>query len=201
MSRRSLPTATFAALIAVSAHADTLTVPGDFPTIQAAIDASSDGDEIAVAPGTYGSTTDNVVDMKGRAVRLYATGGPDVTFIDGNDGTIRRRGILCQSGETNATVIEGFTIRNCFPTWYDWNQNEQVEIWEFFGGGMWNRGGSSGATRPGTGSRNLEHTTAPSTRASSPKSARKRSAARRRRRASSTPRPSARPGPRRTSAF
>lgn len=144
MPRRCLIISTcFAALIAVAARADTLTVPGDFSTIQAAIDASSNGDEIAVAPGVYGSNTANVVDMKGRAVRLYATGGPDVTIIDGNDGTIRRRGILCQSGETNATVIEGFTIRNCFPTWYDWNENELIEIWEFFGGGMWNRGGSS----------------------------------------------------------
>ena len=86
MSRPALPTATLAALIAVSVHADTLTVPGDHPTIQAAIDASSDGDEIAVSPGVYGSADDNVVDMKGRAVRLYATGGPAVTFIDGNDG-------------------------------------------------------------------------------------------------------------------
>ena len=63
------------------------------------------------------------------------------------------------------------------------------------------RGGSSGATRPGTGSRNLEPTTAPSTRASSRKSARKRSAARRRRPALMIRRPSARPGPRRKSAF
>ena len=87
MSRPALPTATttLAALIAVSVHADTLTVPGEYPTIQAAIDASSDGDEIAVSPGVYGSADDNVVDMKGRAVRLYATDGPDVTFIDGND--------------------------------------------------------------------------------------------------------------------
>ena len=65
---------TVASLIAASSHADTINVPGDFPTIQAAIDASSDGDEIAVAPGIYGSSADNVVDMKERAVRLYATG-------------------------------------------------------------------------------------------------------------------------------
>lgn len=143
MTTNTLFALTAASLIAASSHADTIDVPGDFPTIQAAIDASSDGDEIAVAPGIYGSSADNVVDMKGRAVRLYATDGPDVTIIDGNDGTVRRRGILCQSGETNATVIEGFTIRNCAPSWYDWNGNGQVDGWEFFGGGMWNRGGSS----------------------------------------------------------
>ena len=36
-----------------SAAADTILVPGDFPTIQGTIQASVDGDEIVVRPGTY----------------------------------------------------------------------------------------------------------------------------------------------------
>ncbi|NLH17549.1 MAG: hypothetical protein GX455_13320, partial [Phycisphaerae bacterium] len=48
-------------------------------SIQAAIDAAADGDQIEVAPGTYTGT----MDFKGKAVRLYSTGGPEVTTIDG----------------------------------------------------------------------------------------------------------------------
>jgi hypothetical protein len=31
----------------------TLTVPGEFPTIQAALNAASPGDTVSVSPGTY----------------------------------------------------------------------------------------------------------------------------------------------------
>jgi hypothetical protein len=79
----------------------------DFDNIQAAVDASSDGDEIIVMPGTYASTADEVVNMLGKAVWLHSSGGQEVTIIDGEG---LRRGILCNSDETNKTIIEGFTI-------------------------------------------------------------------------------------------
>ncbi|MBE0535576.1 MAG: right-handed parallel beta-helix repeat-containing protein [Phycisphaerae bacterium] len=65
---------------------------GEYPSIQAAIDAAADGDEIAAGPGTYVGT----VDFAGKAVRLYSTAGAEATVIDGrlialqddfNDGT------------------------------------------------------------------------------------------------------------------
>ena len=40
------------------AAADILHVPGDFPTIQLAINAAVDGDEVVVHPGTY---IDNII--------------------------------------------------------------------------------------------------------------------------------------------
>ncbi len=40
-------------LAAMPAAGDILNVPGDFPTIQAAMDAAQDGDEIVLAPGVY----------------------------------------------------------------------------------------------------------------------------------------------------
>ena len=81
----------------------------DFDNIQAAVDASSDGDEIVVMPGTYTGTGDEVVNMLGKEIWLHSSEGQGVTIIDG-EGT--RRGINCGNGETSNTIIEGFTITN-----------------------------------------------------------------------------------------
>ena len=62
-----------------SVRLGTINVPGDFNSIQAAIDVAVDGDEIEVAPGTYYEA----IDFKGKAIRLYSSDGPDVTKIDG----------------------------------------------------------------------------------------------------------------------
>ena len=83
----------------------------DFNNIQSAIDAASDGDEIIVMPGTYTGTGAEVVNMLGKAVWLHSSGGQEVTIIDGE---ATRRGVLCNSGETNKTIIEGFTITSGF---------------------------------------------------------------------------------------
>jgi parallel beta-helix repeat protein len=80
-----------------------------YTTIQQAIDAASDWDEILVGPGTYTSTSDNVVHTLGKNVWLHSSHGPEQTIIDGQG---LRRGIICNSGETRQMVIEGFTIQN-----------------------------------------------------------------------------------------
>lgn len=68
---------------AVSGAATELRVPGDFPTIQAALDAAMPGDTILVDPGTY---TENL-QFNGKNVRLESTGGPGATTIQGVGGT------------------------------------------------------------------------------------------------------------------
>ena len=90
---------------------ETINVPGNYSTIQAAVDAASNGDEIIVAPGTYTGTGDEVVDMKGRAITLRASGTAEETIIDGEG---QRRVVYCSSGEDADTVIEGFTITGGF---------------------------------------------------------------------------------------
>ena len=81
--------------------------PADFNNIQDAVDAASNSDEVIVAPGTYTGTGDEVVDMKGRAITLRASGTAEETIIDGEG---QRRVVYCSSGEDADTVIEGFTI-------------------------------------------------------------------------------------------
>lgn len=132
------PLATIALAIS-GAAAELLTVdddgPADFASIQAAIDASSDGDEIVVEPGTYfGSHPAQVVDLKGKAITLRSSAGAKVTFIDGEN---TRRGIACFSNEGASTRIEGFTIRHGWSAPYDYDGNGTIDTSEKSGGGLY----------------------------------------------------------------
>lgn len=79
-------------------------VPGDYNSIQAAIDAAaSSGDEIEVAPGTYYEA----INFKGKAIWLYSADGRDATTIDATGiATV----VTCTSGEGSGTILEGFTV-------------------------------------------------------------------------------------------
>lgn len=85
-----------------------LRVPADFPTIQAAIDAATNGDEILVADGTYTGVGNRDIDTLGKRLRLRSENGPEVTIIDAQGAG---RGFHIHSGEDSSTLIEGFTIR------------------------------------------------------------------------------------------
>ena len=76
----------------------TLTVPGEYPTIQAALSAASSGDTVAVSPGTYPEN----IDFQGKAVSVVSTGGASQTAIAAPGGTAVTIG--------PAGSITGFTI-------------------------------------------------------------------------------------------
>jgi parallel beta-helix repeat protein len=99
--------------LAGTSLAATINVPGDYTTIQAAVVAASDGDEIIVAPGTYTGTGVEVVNMLGKAIAVKASGTPEETILDGQGA---RRVLVCNSGETPMTLIEGFTITDGFTS-------------------------------------------------------------------------------------
>jgi hypothetical protein len=85
----------------------TLLVPSDYPTIQSAINAApTSGWTIEVAPGTY----NEAIDFKGKAITVKATGARASTIIDGTGLTTSV--VRAVTGETSATVLQGFTIRN-----------------------------------------------------------------------------------------
>jgi parallel beta-helix repeat protein len=117
----------------------------DFDNIQAAIDASSDGDEIIVMPGTYTSTQDgHVVNMLGKAVTLRSSdpSDPDVVAATIIDGENTRRGLACFNGETSKTIISGFTITNGYGAGFDYNGDGDIDWFEDGGGGMYNNSSS-----------------------------------------------------------
>ncbi|HEU0176378.1 MAG TPA: right-handed parallel beta-helix repeat-containing protein [Blastocatellia bacterium] len=80
-------------------------VPSDQPTIQAAIDAASNGDTVLVAPGTYREN----INFGGKAITVRSESGPQVTIIDGGaaDSVVR-----FTSGEGRDSILNGFTLQN-----------------------------------------------------------------------------------------
>ena len=97
--------------VASPSWAETRNVPGDFATIQEAIEAARDGDEVLVAPGTY---VENI-DFLGKAIAVRSAEGPQVTIIDGSDltlGIIPGCVVTFFRGEGRDSLLEGFTLTN-----------------------------------------------------------------------------------------
>ena len=87
----------------------TIFIPDDFAGIQDAIDASTNGDTIIVRDGTWTGTGNKNLDFGGKAITLRSEKGPQNCIIDCElDG----RGFYFHSGETDKSVVDGFTITN-----------------------------------------------------------------------------------------
>src|SRR5262249_10654210 len=90
---------------AAKAEAAVIHVPGDYATIQAAINAAINGDTIQVAPGSY---IENI-NFLGKAIQITSDQGAQVTTIDGNQaGPV----VSFISGEGPQALLIGFTLRN-----------------------------------------------------------------------------------------
>jgi hypothetical protein len=96
--------------ISSAATAGTVYVPGGQPTIQAGIDACSDGDEVVVADGIYTGPGNRDIVIGEMLITVRSdSGNPAMCIIDcQSDG----RGFIVVYAETAQATIEGFTIRN-----------------------------------------------------------------------------------------
>jgi hypothetical protein len=93
--------------------ADTLLVPSEYSTIQAAIDDCNHGDEVIVAAGTY---VENITfDGKQIVVRSEDPGDWDTvvnTVIDGSNGDPDEYGscVTFRNSEDSNSILSGFTL-------------------------------------------------------------------------------------------
>jgi len=87
---------------------------GDFLTIQAAIDASVNGDIIELADGLFAGGGNRDLDTHGKAITIRsANGDPELCTIDcGGTPADPHRGFEFHSNEGPDTVIEGITVTN-----------------------------------------------------------------------------------------
>jgi hypothetical protein len=84
---------------------------GDFATIQAAVDAATDGDEIVLANGTFAGTGNVEIDFSGKAIAIRSqSGNPQSCAIDGGAPFGALYAFAFQSGEMSSSVLEGIRI-------------------------------------------------------------------------------------------
>ena len=82
-----------------------------YRTIQDGIDAAQD-DEVVVADGTYTGASNKDLDFGAKAITVRSENGPDACIIDCEGAGC---GFYFDSGETAASIVDGFTIRNGNP--------------------------------------------------------------------------------------
>ena len=89
--------------------ATTIHVPGDQPTIQAALTAAQSGDTVLVQPGTY---PENIFWPDVNGIKLVSAGDSSNTIIDG--GAVSSVIYMNPSTATidTTTLIQGFKITN-----------------------------------------------------------------------------------------
>lgn len=102
----------------------------DFDKIQEAINIARDGDTIWVEDGTYTGTGNVEIDPDGKAITICSANGPTRCIIDcqGSEDD-QRRAFVISTGETQDTVIEGFTLTG------GWSEKDAT-VDKYWGGGM-----------------------------------------------------------------
>src|SRR5262249_9018482 len=96
--------------------ANTVCAAPDGPkrTIQSAINAAVSGrDAVIVADGIYTGPGNRDLTFAGKAITVRSQNGADACTIDCHaNATDPHRAFLFQSGETAASILQGFTLKN-----------------------------------------------------------------------------------------
>ena len=105
---RRIQMLTFVLGLTVVAGADTLRVPSEYPTIQAAMAATVTGDTVLVADGTYTGPGNTNTWFNMRAITVRSENGAASCIIDCEGAG----SAFLFSGEPPESVVDGFTITN-----------------------------------------------------------------------------------------
>lgn len=101
-------------IAALSARAAVRHVPSEYPTIQAGILATDNGDTVLVAPGTYTGQGNRNIQFFGRSILVRSEAGSRMTVLDiGASKDDPARGFTFADNGLVQT-LEGFTIENGF---------------------------------------------------------------------------------------
>ena len=87
-------------------------------TLQAAIDASQDGDSVIINSGIYRGSGNRDLDLEGKAISLTSIAGPAGVILD-VEGSVAdpHRAFTFLSSETHSTVVQGLMMINGYgPT-------------------------------------------------------------------------------------
>jgi hypothetical protein len=121
--KRSAPLLLLAAAagISLAARATTYTVrpdgTGDFPTIQAAVNAAAAGDVIELADGTFTGVGNRDIGYLGKAIVVRsASGDPDACVIDCEGGPYR--GFYFHTSEGSGSGLDAVTVTNGNPNFW-----------------------------------------------------------------------------------
>jgi len=108
---------------------------GDFVTIQAALSAAANGDEIIVNPGAY---TENV-NFLGKGICLRSAAGADQTMIDGSKGPVGAGScVFMDACDGSGATLAGFTLTGGHGTEYGSRKLEGLDS-PMVGGGVYCR--------------------------------------------------------------
>ena len=90
-------------------------VPGEYRTIQEAVEIANDGDVVLVEPGVYTGVGNTAISLRDKNIMVVST---DVVNERGAENTIidcagANYGFHIREGESADSIIGGFTVTNC----------------------------------------------------------------------------------------
>lgn len=92
-------------------------VPSDYPSIQEAINAASDGDVVLIADGVYSGVGNQDISYQGKAITVESVNGPEQCIINClGTATEPHRGFIFENDEPTLAILKGLTIKGGHAT-------------------------------------------------------------------------------------